>query len=72
MQKNATFLFQNCDLWSISKGDRWNFTGELFKVSQKFGTTDEAQNFWIKKKKNEQHRIMEDRISIQKQKTATF
>ena len=70
MQKNATFLFQNCDLWSISKGDRWNFTGEPFKVSQKFGTTDEAQNFRIQK--NEQHRIMEDRISFQKQKTATF
>ena len=70
MQKTATFLFQNWDLWSISKGDWWNFTGEPFKVSQKFGTTDEAQNFRIQK--NEQHRIMEDRISFQKQKTATF
>ena len=69
MQKTATFLFQNCDLWSISKGDRWNFTtGEPFKVSQKFNTTDEAQNFRIQKKK----KIMEDRISFQKQKTATF
>ena len=67
MQKTATFLFQNCDLWSISKGDRWNFTGEPYKVSQKFSTTDEAQNFRIKKK-----RIMEDRISFQKQKNATF
>ena len=28
-----------------------NFTGEPFKVSQKFSTTDEAQNFRIKKKK---------------------
>ena len=39
-------------LWPLkhSKGDRWNFTGELFKVSQKFGTTDEAQNFRIQKK----------------------
>ena len=33
----------------------------------KFGITDEAQNFQIKKKKNEKHRIMEDRISFQKQ-----
>ena len=54
MQKTATFLFQNCDLWSISKGDRWNFTGEPFKVLQKFGTTDEAQNFRIKKKKKKE------------------
>ena len=48
--KNRTFLFQNYDLWSISKGDRWNFTGEPFKVSQKFGTTDEAQKFSNSKK----------------------
>ena len=41
--------------------------GEPFKDWQKFGTTDEAQNFRIQK--NEQHRIMEDRISFQKQKT---
>ena len=35
-----------------------------------FGTTDEAQNFRIQK--NENHRIMEDRISFQKQTTARF
>ena len=32
----------------------------------KFGTTDEAQNYRIRN--NKQHRIMEDRISFQKQK----
>ena len=47
------------------------FTGEPFKDWQKFGTTDETQNFRIQKK-NEQHRIMEHRKSLQKQKTATF
>ena len=41
-----------------------------FKVWQKFGTTDEAQNFRIQK--NEKHRIMEDRISFQKHETAMF
>ena len=56
----------NCDLWSIPKGDRWNFTGEPFKVWQNFGTTDQAQNFRIQK--NEKHRIMEDRIKFQEQK----
>ena len=45
-------------------------TDETLQESHlKFGTTDEPQNFRIQK--NEQHRIMEDRISFQKQKTAT-
>ena len=47
------------ELWSISKGEKWNFTGESHL---KFGTTDEGQNFQFQKKKNEQHGIMEDRI----------
>ena len=41
-------------------------TGEPFKVWQMFGTTDEAQNF--RNQKYEKHKIMEDRISFQKQK----
>ena len=64
MQKKNV-LIQNCDLWSIPKGDRWNFTAEPLK----FGTTGEAQNFRIQK--NEKHRIMENnRISFKK--NATF
>ena len=45
-------------------------TDETLQESHlKFGITDEAQNFQIqKKKKNEKHRIMEDRITFQKQK----
>ena len=70
MQKTATFQLQNCDLWSILKGERWNFTGEPFKVWQKFGTTDYAQNFWIQQ--NKQHGTVEDRISFPEQKSATF
>ena len=46
-------------------------TDETLQESHlKFGITDEVQNFRIQK--NEKHRIMEDRISFQKQKTATF
>ena len=42
----------------------------LLENHLKFGTTDEVQNFRIQK--NEKHKIVEDRISFQKQKTATF
>ena len=31
-KKTHNILIQNCDLWSIPKGDRWNFTAEPFKV----------------------------------------
>ena len=31
-KKKHNVLIQNCDLWSIPKGDRWNFTAEPFKV----------------------------------------
>ena len=31
IQKASTFWLQNGDLWSISKGEKWNFTEEPFK-----------------------------------------
>ena len=31
-KKKHNVLIQNCDLWSIPKGDRWNFTAEPFKI----------------------------------------
>ena len=46
-------------------------TDETLQESHlKFGITDEAQTFEFQK--NERHRIMEERISFRKQKTATF
>ena len=61
-KKKHNVLIQNCDLWSIPKGDRWNFTAEPFKVWH-HGRSYKIFEF----KKNEKHRIMENnRISFQK------
>ena len=32
-QTNATFLLQNYDLWTISNGEKWNFTGASYVKS---------------------------------------
>ena len=67
MQKKTTFYSSKI----VTSEAFQRVTDEILQESHlKFGTTDEAQNFRIQK--NEKHRIMEDRISFQKQKTATF
>ena len=68
MQKKKTQ--RSCSKIVTSEASQ-RVTDETLQESHlKFGTTDEAQNFRIQK--NEKDRIMEDRISFQKQKTATF
>ena len=64
-KKKHNVLIQNCDLLSIPKGDRWNFTAEPFKVWHHGRSSYKIFEF----KKNEKHRIMENnRISFQKKK----
>ena len=66
MQKTAMFLFQNCDLWSISKVTDETLQESHLKFRKSLARRTKHKIFELKK--NEQHRIMEDRISFQKQK----